>query len=311
MRHTFVIEEEKNVTITLFNPLPCKILSFLELYNQKGFLQAKQMSKNKSIFLWLCALVLTITGLSSCSSDDDILSPEEKSVVGYWQLVGVFHYDHQEPLTDIEVVEYRADGTMICYKNGQQTSQMRYLLRAEEGSNNVFDYRCGGSPNFDEVTTESSSLTIDEDMLITRYYGCFSQTTCFYRRISNLNDVDHDVSSLLYEDRPTTLEGTWHMVQVCTDFGIDYINAGNIMVHFYADHTMKVENHHLIFLPSGTYSYEVVETNEYPGGKETKINIVGQQSCTYRFFESMLVLDYGMAYDGPGYFFRKLKSTEI
>ena len=267
--------------------------------------------KQRLLFVMGVMLFMMVVGLGSCSSDDN-LPAEAKPVVGYWQLVGAFHYDEQEPLTDIEVVEYRADGTMIIYKNGQETNQMRYLLRAEEGSNNIFDYRCGESPNFDEVTTESSSLTIDGDMLVTRYYGCFSQTTCYYRRISNLNDVDHDVSSLLYENRPTTLEGTWNMVQVSGGWeGIQYIDAGNIVVHFYDDYTMKVENHHLFFLPSGTYSYEVVETNEYPSGKETKINIVGQQSCTYYFYEGMLVLDYGMAYDGPGYFFRKLKSTGI
>jgi hypothetical protein len=275
----------------------------------------------KNVYLWLPALVLTMAGLSSCNSDDDNLpqtetgginnespSPTEESVVGYWQLVGAFHFDEQEPLTDIEVVEYRADGTMILYTNGQQTSQMRYLLRAEEGSNGVFDYRCGESPSFDDISTDSYSLSIDGDILVTRYYGCFYQSTYYYRRISNLNDVDPDVSSLLYEDCPTTLEGTWNMVQFSSGWeGIHYVDAGNIVVHFYADHTMKVENHHLYFLPSGTYSYEVVETKDYPSGPETKINILGQQSCTYYFNESMLVLDYGIAYDGLGYFFRKLK----
>jgi hypothetical protein len=149
----------------------------------------------KSKLFWMYAILLLAVGLSSCSKDDD-LSPEEKSVVGYWQLVGVYHYDNQESLTDINVVEYRADGTMTIYINGQQTNQMRYLLRAEEGSKGVFKYCCGESPYFDDEPYSSSSLTIDGDLLITRYYGCFNQTTCYYRRISNLNDVDHDVSWL-------------------------------------------------------------------------------------------------------------------
>lgn len=163
----------------------------------------------KSKLLWMCA-VLMIGGLCSCNSDDDNLSnagtggidceepsPTEESVVGYWQLVGAFHYDEQEPLTDIEVVEYRADGTLIHYKNGQQTSQTRYLLRAVEGRNGVFEYRCGESPNFDDVSTDSYSLSLDGDILVTRYYGCFNQSTHYYRRISDLNDVDPDVASLL------------------------------------------------------------------------------------------------------------------
>ena len=273
----------------------------------------------KSIFLWLCALILTIAGLSSCSSDDEILTSEilsstGKSVVGYWQKVGVFHYGNQEPLTDIEVVEYRADGTMILYTNGQKTKEMRFLLREAEWTNGVFEYCCGVSPTFDDDNIyDSSSLTIDGDMLITRHFGCFYDSICFYRRISNLNDVDRDLSSLMYENRPTTLEGTWHMVQVSggwdgtNHIGTGEVEAGNIVVHFYADHTMKVENHHLYFLPSDTYSYEVVETTEYPTGEETKINIRGQQSCTYYFHDGMLVFDYGMANGGPGYYFRKLK----
>ncbi len=47
------------------------------------------MSMKKSIYLWFCTLVLAIAGLSSCSSDDDILSPEEKSVCRHTLTLGI------------------------------------------------------------------------------------------------------------------------------------------------------------------------------------------------------------------------------
>ena len=64
------------------------------------------------------------------------------------------------------------------------------------------------------------------------------------------------------------------------------------------------------FMDSGSYSYESIssETNKYDGTVKTKINLNGQQ-CTYWFKDGMMILDFGMAYDAPGYFFKKLKLT--
>ena len=53
----------------------------------------------KSVYFWLCALVLTMAGLSGCSNDDD----KFKDVVGTWYLVsygngwgGIKTYDEGE-----------------------------------------------------------------------------------------------------------------------------------------------------------------------------------------------------------------------
>jgi hypothetical protein len=66
----------------------------------------------------------------------------------------------------------------------------------------------------------------------------------------------------------------------------------------------------VVFLPSGTYSYKVVEGNENSGEDYTKINIEGQGTFTYSFIEGMLLLDDGENSGRGAYCFRKLKEKE-
>ena len=79
----------------------------------------------KNGLLWLCAVLMLAAGMSSCSSDDDIAPAAEKSVVGYWQLVGEFNGTQQKPLTDVIVAKFGEDGELTYYKNGQQTNRLR------------------------------------------------------------------------------------------------------------------------------------------------------------------------------------------
>ena len=62
------------------------------------------------------------------------------------------------------------------------------------------------------------------------------------------------------------------------------------------------------FYASGLYSYEVISSQTSPsdGTVFTLISIEGQK-CTYWFRDGLLTLDFGMAYDAPGYYFKKLK----
>jgi hypothetical protein len=266
------------------------------------------MDMKKSYFLLGLPVGLILLVMMACSNNDDDGSSVPKSIVGYWQLVDNYEGSQQMPLTDIIVVKFGEDGTLTSYTNGEQTNQMRYWLEPVEGRTDFYGYSCGESPDFYKQYTGGANLTIDGDILRICSYGCFSYRISFYRRISSLNDVDRDLSTNLYEENPTTLKGTWHLTQVGGgDMPNRSIIPGTVVLHFNADKTFKVTNETATFLPSGTYSYEVVETNEYAGVTETKINIEGQEPCTYHFFEGMLVLDYGMAYDGPGYFFRKLR----
>ena len=112
-----------------------------------------------------------------------------------------------------------------------------------------------------------------------------------------------------YEDNPTTLDGTWHLVKVnFGERGIHNYEVGDVIVCFYPNHTLQVETKEVnVFMATGTYSYKIIETqtNKYDGTVFTTINLGGRQ-CTYWFEDGMMVLDFGMAYDAPGYYFKKI-----
>ena len=278
----------------------------------------------KNCVLWIFALLMLAFGMSSCSSDDDSSpaaddsSPAEedsapateKSVVGYWQLVGEFNGTQQKPLTDVIVAKFGEDGELTYYENGRKTNQMKYWLKPDEVRSNLYGFHCGDSPESEEAYTGGANLLIDGDMLRIYSFGCFVDNTCFYRRIASLDDVDPELSSILYEDNPTTLEGTWWMTQVDN---LGYVTLGSpstTWVHFYPDNTIQVVNALVVFLPSGTYSYKVVEVNEYSGVTYTKINIEGQGTFTCSFIGGMLLLDDAETSGREVFCFRKLKEKE-
>ncbi len=266
------------------------------------------MKKNR--LLWLCTTLMLVVGISSCSSDDDIAPAAEKSVVGYWQLVGEYNGTLQKTLTDVIVAKFGEDGELTYYENGQQTNQVKYWLKPAEGSSNLYGFYCGDSPESEGTYAGGANLLIDGNMLRIYSFGCFLDQTCFYRRIASLDDIDSDLSSILYEETPTTLEGTWCMTQVDNICTFSLINPSTTWVHFYPDNTILVVNHQVVFLPSGTYSYKVVEGNENSGEDYTKINIEGQGTFTYSFIEGMLLLDDGENSGRGAYCFRKLKEKE-
>ena len=133
---------------------------------------------------------------------------------------------------------------------------------------------------------------------------------------SDDNNSNPDVGAYKYEDNPTMLEGTWHLAKANFSFGGIYeFEPGDVTVYFNPNHTVQVINksetkERKPFMDSGFYSYEIIktETNKYDGTVFTTIDLNGQQ-CTYWFKDGMMTLDYGMAYDAPGYFFKKLKFT--
>lgn len=116
-----------------------------------------------------------------------------------------------------------------------------------------------------------------------------------------------------YEENPTALEGAWHLVKIAGgDAPEREIPAGEVTLYFYSNHTLQVINKEETkekkpFMESGFYSYEIIktETSKYDNTVFTTINLDGRQ-CTCWFRDDMMVLDYGMAYDAPGYFFKKL-----
>lgn len=130
------------------------------------------------------------------------------------------------------------------------------------------------------------------------------------------NAVDSDAAVMqTYEENPSTLDGVWHLVKASYGLaGIKEIAAGDITVHFSNNHTIQVMNKTDMsegrqFLESGNYSYEVVKSsvNIHDNTTYTTI-IIGDRQCVYWFRDGMLILDFGMASDGDGYFFKKLKN---
>ena len=127
-------------------------------------------------------------------------------------------------------------------------------------------------------------------------------------------NVVYEEENVVYEDNPTTLEGTWHLVKAFFSFGgFHEVLAGDVAVDFYPNHTMQVINksdtqEKDLFISPGVYSYEIVsnQTNKYDGTVYTTINLDVVGSCTYWIKDGMLVLDFGMAFDAPGYYFKKV-----
>ena len=261
--------------------------------------------------------------LMSCSSDDDdkvigpggpedkSLTDVEKSVVGYWQLVADYDSQGMQPINNAVVAIFGKDRTLTMYENGEKTLQTQFWLKPAYDPHSYFLY-------YDQETDYSQStggvsLSMKDDILTIYSYGCFYSHTSVYRRISSINDIDLEVIQYQYEEDPTTLEGIWHLTEAAYgDAGMRYFSPGDITVQFTANRTLQVVNskdspQQRHFMPTGTYSYNVIDSYKSNDRTHTTIDIEGQGQCTYSFFSGMLCLDFGMAYDAPGYFFRKLK----
>ena len=130
--------------------------------------------------------------------------------------------------------------------------------------------------------------------------------------------------SEVYESNPTIFNGIWHMVSAYYGMGGTYTYpAGEITVTFNeAEKTMKVEDkkNTSSFLKSGIYPYTTtteksrIYTYQWVDVEYQVIVIqysdeaFGERkvSYTYFFYNGELILDGGVAYDGPGYYFKKL-----
>lgn len=267
------------------------------------------MKRLKDTIMMIAAVCL----VTACSSDDDSdLSGVERALVGYWQLVEHYNYSHQEPVEGIQVVEFKSDRTVSYYKDGEIRHQTQFWVKPIENNDGYYLYQ---TPDEDySQSTYSCTFKVDGSQLTIRESGCFNVSQSVYQRISSLHDVNPEAGVYSYEENPSTLVGTWHLVKANYSLGgIHNIAAGDVTIHFNPNQTMQVVNKSgteemTPFMDSGTYSYEVVKTETYNnnGTLLTTINLDGKE-CTYWFQDGMMILDYGMAYDAPGYFFKKLK----
>ena len=268
--------------------------------------------KNTTFLSIFIAIAFCLCG---CSSDDDSdLSSIERSLVGCWQVVEHFNYSHQEPINGIQVIEFKSDRTQSFYQDGELQYETQFWAKP---TNNEDGYYLCHQPDEDySQSTYSCGFEIVGNILTIWESGCFNVSKTVYQRIPSLNAADPEVGAYKYEDNPTTLEGTWHLAKANFSFGGIYeFEPGDVIVYFNPNHTVQVINksetkERKPFMDSGFYSYEIIktETNKYDGMVFTTIDLNGQQ-CTYWFKDGMMTLDYGMAYDAPGYFFKKLKFT--
>ena len=102
----------------------------------------------RSIFLWMSALVLTIAGLSSCNSDDDIFVPKDEDFVSYvTNKTGTVCYDAGEEswyiLVDLPPLPNGAayyDSAILYYTYSLPKSYQQEGLRVIV-SGSIYDYR--------------------------------------------------------------------------------------------------------------------------------------------------------------------------
>lgn len=139
------------------------------------------------------------------------------------------------------------------------------------------------------------------------------------------DDSDSVSNGVVYESNPRTLNGTWHMVSASYGFGgEEKYQPGETTVTFNeAAKTINVENKKNVrFLKSGSYPYDVttekrsIYTYQWVEA-ELQVMVIhyndeeGYGNCNLRYFygfqDGMLVLDGGMASDGPGFYFKKPK----
>ena len=265
----------------------------------------------KSIFIF-AALSLCLIG---CSNDDDSeLLGVERSLVGCWQVVEQYNYSHQEPIEGIQVIVFNSDRTQSFYKDGLLQYETQFWAKPVKDYGGYYLYH---QPDEDySQSTYSCTFEVAGNQLTIWESGCFNVSKTVYQRIPSLNEANPEVGVYKYEDHPTTLEGTWHLTKIAGgDAPERQIAAGDVTVYFNTNHTMQVVNKEDTkemkpFMDSGFYSYEIIktETNKLDNTVYTSINLDGEQ-CTYWFKDGMLVLDYGMERDAPGYFFKKLKFT--
>lgn len=269
----------------------------------------------KKTIIGVCTTLLIAVFMTGCSNDDDSdLSSVERSLVGCWQVVEHFNYSHQEPINGIQVIEFKSDRTQSFYQDGELQYETQFWAKPTKNEDGY--YLCHQPDEDYSQSTYSCGFEIAGNILTIWESGCFNVSKTVYQRIPSLNAADPEVGAYKYEDNPTTLEGTWHLAKANFSFGGIYeFEPGDVIVYFNPNHTVQVINksetkERKPFMDSGFYSYEIIktETNKYDGTVFTTIDLNGQQ-CTYWFKDGMMTLDYGMAYDAPGYFFKKLKFT--
>lgn len=144
--------------------------------------------------------------------------------------------------------------------------------------------------------------------------------------MSSCSDDESESQGVNYVDNPKTLDGTWFLVKASYGFGgIKEYAPGEIAISINKSNktlSVDVQNDEQAreFLKSGTYPYTTAKetrqifTKDWMNVEYEVMSIqvsdeLGSHEVKYDYYfrDGMLFLDGGVAVDGPGYFFKKLK----
>ena len=123
--------------------------------------------KKKKV-LWVCALLLFLTG---CSSDDDNLVINDKNILGYWEYTGAITGDVVST-----GLYFQNDGKIIYWSipvmNGYNETDWGYFWFDDDGTLQIQNRPKDSNPNPDELYYKIMSVT--KDRLVIRTFGGFA-----------------------------------------------------------------------------------------------------------------------------------------
>ena len=125
--------------------------------------------KKKKV-LWVCALLLLLTG---CSSDDDNLVINDKNILGYWEYTGAITGDVVST-----GLYFQNDGKIIYWSipvmNGYNETDWGYFWVDDDGTIQIQNRPKGSNPNPDELYYKIVRVT--KNRLVIRTFGGFCGT---------------------------------------------------------------------------------------------------------------------------------------
>jgi hypothetical protein len=145
----------------------------------------------------------------------------------------------------------------------------------------------------------------------------------FHNSMSGTWGVGSTNPTFEYEENPTTIMGTWHLVKEFSYWGgiREYVGKSTMMTISYDNYLIvdHIEGEEKTFLYGGIYDYTLTTDDANPGNQVITIKASADFSdffqgpdefrdieykFTYSIQDGMLFFDGGVDRDGPGYYFK-------
>ena len=295
----------------------------------------------RSKLLWMSAVLMLTIGMTNCSSDsDDTVDNQKEIELKNFSNTGCKNrYMSRAEDDSKEIIEYSVLHKGYLYINHRNVffnccpGTIGADIQVEDNKIIIGEYEtedeCDCVCPYDlgyEVgpLVEGKSYTI-----YIGYKGRESKVAefTFQNSMSGTWGVGSYESSIEYEDNPTTLMGTWHLVKANYAWeGIrEYVGTSTLMSissdnFLFVDHK---EGEEKTFLYGGIYDYTLTTDDANPGNQvitikasdiENYYNLFQgpdefrdiEYKFTYSIQDGMLFFDGGVAHDGPGYYFKKV-----